>query len=77
MGNSTNQTESDALKLDGTKQPQGGSWFGDYQAQKKELLDGTKCGGDWFNDSQPSLARKLMACIVVRFVVRFGWNLLN
>jgi len=43
--------------LDGRKQPQGGSWFGDYQAQKTALLEGTKCGGDWFNNEQPSLSR--------------------
>lgn len=42
---------------DGRKQPQGGGWFGDYQAQKANLLNGTKCGDDWFNASQPSLSR--------------------
>lgn len=38
---------------DGRKSVQGGTWFGDYQAQK----DGVKCGGDWFNDAEPSISR--------------------
>ncbi len=31
----------------------GGTWFGDYAAMK----EGIKCGGDWFNQSQPSISR--------------------
>ena len=46
-----------AAHREGTKQPQGGSWFGDYQSQKADLLNGTKCGGDWFNSEQASLSR--------------------
>jgi hypothetical protein len=34
-----------------------GSRFGDYQAQKAATMDGIKCGGDWFNDKQPSISR--------------------
>lgn len=31
----------------------GGSWFGDYETMK----EGVKQGGDWFNQSQPSISR--------------------
>jgi hypothetical protein len=30
----------------------GGSWFGDY-------AEGIKCGGDWFNNSEPSKMRRM------------------
>ena len=49
--------QSVAVESKGVKQSQGGTWFGDYQAQKEELLNGTKCGGDWFNSEQVSLSR--------------------
>lgn len=38
----------------------GGTWFGDYQAQKRMGYEesGIKCGGDWLNQSNPSISRQ-------------------
>jgi hypothetical protein len=52
-----NTTSGHGQNSDGRKSGLGGSWFGDYQAQK-ERGDGVKQGGDWFNASEPYIARR-------------------
>jgi hypothetical protein len=47
-----NTTSGKGRNPDGRKGA-GGTWFGDYEAMK----EGIKCGGDWFNASQPSISR--------------------
>jgi hypothetical protein len=43
---------------EGVKNGGNGSWFGPYAANGRDALaDGIKQGGDWLNQSQPSLSR--------------------